>query len=223
LERFAGRWRRRTYAASGLAAVLLVSAVVWSLLPSGKTIANTEAEEAMRISVWQDDLRHDIFDAVPLRSGDDVQIAWRLPKGLYGTLFWFDTEGLLHELHKMEPGQVDEPADLVWPEPDKSTVLEGPPGTEVIFLCASRSRAPSAQDIQAIVAQDGPWPALEGQSFIEFGGQDVEVRGPRLRGPGNETRDRSESGVCQRVQTVLRQLPEGFEIVRGVAFPHSEP
>jgi hypothetical protein len=241
LERFAGRLQRRVYAALGVAALLLVSTVVWLLIAPGKNIAKIDpdtvgpqsggqsglrqpeaAEETLRIQVWQEDQSHEILEAIPLRSGDDLQITWQLPEGLFATLFWFDTEGKLHELDKIDPRQTDA-TNLVWPEPGKSSVLVGPPGTEVIFLCANSARCPTADDIRAVIDGGGPWPELSGESFIEFGRGVAAKHRPRLRGPGDELRDRSESRVRERADTLIEQLPEGFEVLRGVAFPHVEP
>jgi hypothetical protein len=252
LERYTGSSRRCLYPAGGLAAAIVVAAVVWLLVPAGENnvaVVSPEAsdpqpgqpsglflpppnvpppgspednEKRLQILVWKDNQLYDIRDALPLRSGDDVQVSWRLPAGLFGTLFWFDTEGQVHELRKIEADENDAATSLVWPEPGKSSVLAGPPGTEVIFLCASSLRCPTADDIRAVVVEGGPWPQLPRESFIEFGREGIVVGGPKYRGPGDQLRDRSDGRVRQRAGSLIQQLPEGFEVLRGVAFPHVE-
>lgn len=252
LERYVRSRRHRVYVAAAAAAVLVAAGIVWLTSPpdfglsaartagkvplappqpadadlAGAVAATTpqsgEAEE-LQIRVWQNDRAFPLHTAVPLRSGDDLSIEWRLPAGHFGTLFWFDTEGGLNQLTATGPAGPDSSVTFQWPEPGKSNVLEGPPGTEVIFLCSSTSAPPRLQDVKDLLPGREPWPELTGPSLLVFDSHKVELRGARLRGPGATNRDRPEELVRLRADALRQRLAEKFPLVQGVAFGHVQP
>jgi len=181
--------------------------------PSGKA-------EELQIRVWQNDRSFPLHEAVPLRSGDDLRIEWRLLPGHFGTLFWFDTEGGLHQLSATGPGGPEPGVTLQWPGPGKSNVLAGPPGTEVIFLCTSTSAPPRLEEVESLLTSHGPWPELTGPSLLVFDRDQVELQGPQLRGPSDTSRERPEERVRLRADALRQRLAEKFQVVKGVAFGH---
>jgi len=178
------------------------------------------ATARLEVRVWQDDLPKALLNAVPLRTGDTLQIVFDVPEGYEGTLFWFDTEGQLHVL-AVAMDTVDSPRLSVWPGPDKVAELAGPPGTEVIFLCATRSGLPSVEDIRGLFGEGLPWPAWSAAGVVEF--HHDELRARRVSGPDKLRREWPEIVLQTYAEALRKALAQHYELVQGVAFSHVEP
>lgn len=204
--------------------VLVVSTWAWFAIgqgppPVGNGQSSVDLSE-IQIRVWQNDRKFDLASAVPLHSSDDLQIVFEVPVGLHPTLFWFDTEGKLHQL---EAERVESSSALnryVWPASGKSNDLSGPAGTELIFVCADREQAPGKADVESLFDGDDPFPPLVAHSILRFDDRAVRLDG--LRGPGSQQHDRPTDPVRQRAERLQKALAERYEFVRGVAFPHHE-
>ena len=174
----------------------------------------------IQIRVWQNDNKLDLASAIPLHSSDDLQIVFEVPDGLYPTLFWFDTEGKLHELAAERVESSSALNRYVWPASGKSNDLSGPAGTELIFVCADREQSPSKADVEELLTDDDPFPPLVAHSILRFDDRDVRLDGSR--GPGSQQHDRLTDPVLQRGERLQKALVKRYEFVRGVAFPHEE-
>ena len=219
LERFLQR-RRRRFLAAAASLVLAASCVVASVyFGQGREVSAPAS--SLEILVWKHDKARDLLTAIPLRSGDDLQVVCQLPPELNVTLFWFDTEGKLHVLSPDAAASTPTGNRVVWPHPDRSNILEGPPGTEVIFVCGCREGRPRVQDVQAAVGNQGPWRPLAPGSLLQFDTRQIRWR--RLRGPGATELSRGDTQVRERAEALRLMLVARFELVQGVAFPHVAP
>ena len=218
LERFLQRRRRFLVAAASF--VLAASGVAaYVYFGDGREVSAPAS--SLEVLVWKHDKARELLTAIPLRSGDDLQVVCQLPAELDVTLFWFDTEGKLHVLSPDAAATSPTGNRVVWPHPDRSNILDGPPGTEVIFLCGSREGRPRIQDVQAAVGTQGPWRPLAPGSLLEFDTRQIRWR--RLRGPSTTELSRGDTQVRQRAEALRQVLVERFELVQGVAFPHVAP
>jgi hypothetical protein len=204
--------------------------ILWRLGVDGKEVRPPVPELRLRVTVRRGDTVLDLARAVPLYSGnsrpgselegDDLQIVCELPTGLQASAFWFDTEAILHALPAKQMEQEGK-STLVWPELDKGRMLQGRPGTEVIFVCADRSGLPALEDIRPLFADADPWPEMRTSAVLEFGQQTVRMRGDR--GPSTEDRVRPDGPVVRRAEALQKALATRFESFGGVAFPNAGP
>jgi hypothetical protein len=242
LERFARRSALRLpmMAAAALVFLVVASGIWWRLgLPglSGPLPSDLDKEPPpqvtelrLEVTVGRGDRVLDLASAVPLYSGgeqqgnepegDDLQIRCELPTGFRAFAFWLDTEAQLHTLPAKQISQEGKPR-LVWPESGSGNVLGGAPGTEVIFVCASRSGPPDLEEIRLLFADAGPWPEMRTSAVLEFDQKTVRMGGKR--GPSDEDRVRPDEPVIRRAEALRGALSQRFGFVRGVAFPHVEP
>lgn len=213
LEAFADRPRRRLAIAS-LLLLLLMGLFAWWWSP-WKSPAAAGAEAALEVQVWRGQHSYHLLDALPLRSGDELQVLGRVPPGLEPVLFWFDTEGHLQEL-PLQTSTTGDGTRFRYPTEKKAVELEGRPGTEVLLVCARRSGRVDAEEIRKLF-DNRVWPQLPIHALVVLDRRQVRLLG--TRGPGQLT-DRPNSGIVEQAESLRSQLAERMDVVVGVAFPH---
>jgi predicted Ser/Thr protein kinase len=175
-------------------------------------------------------------DAVPLVSGDKLWIECDLPVGWRASAFWLDSEGRVSELSPLSIKRLGQHDRLSYPPPkgpDNSVTLEGPPGTEMVLVCARRGAKVERGEIEALVPASAARMVLRGRSVLLFGtGQmALHVDGPvptdapaepdDIRGLG--TLQQSEARTAQECfQQIAESLRGRFDFVAGAVFPHRE-
>ncbi len=210
LEAFA---RRRRLFPGGLALALLAvlgGLIFWAFRPSPAPSGPLQAQ------VWRGEELLRLADALPLRTGDDLRVVAELPGNLKASLFWLDTEGNLLEPSPVELSPADSRLTLAYPGRKAAVKLKGPPGTELIFVCARRGQAPSAKDLKEIFPAAKPWPELPEDAVLLFSERGVQLSGSR--GPGGLTR-RPETALAE-AEALRRKLLERFPWFTGLGFHH---
>jgi hypothetical protein len=216
LEAFA-RWPRilkRAAAVSvGVVLVFLVlGALSYFFAPTGAKAGGAE----LSIQVWRNGQVLRLMDAVPLERGDEIQVRSEIPAGLEAALFWFDTEGRFQELPAEKVSRPGSRLRLSYPEKPESYVeVTGPPGTELIFLCARSSGKPAAGEIEGLVGKGEPLPELPKATLFIL--CEDGVKWNEKRGPG-AIREHAQSAF-DRLETLRRRLLEQYSVVSGLCFP----
>ena len=199
----------------------------------------------LRIEAGERALEPDDFaKSVPTMSGDQFTIAAYAPRGMNAVVFWYTSEGQLVRLatstsestwRDHEVQLLTYPADRV-----QDIELKPPIGTELVFVCASKSQFPPDVDMEILVEElmsesvgPGPLGHLPRRTALQFDNNQPVTRltGTRseetVRGP-SEPIDRSDDEgslavIEQRLETLRTHLDEHFDYYSGVAFPHVAP
>jgi hypothetical protein len=194
------------------------------------------------VRVNRDGQIFDLKDAVPLRTGDKLTIHCDLPRGLHTSLFWFDTEGKLTELEPVAVNSADSGDHLIYPPPNRDASprvvpLLGPPGTELVLICARSSRPVGREDVAELLirarrsgpvgredvaklfAGGHPLPPLPSRAVVRWDREDFQVElsrrvGAPERDPIGEVQD-----LLEKIQQISR---DQFDFVAGVSFFHQD-
>jgi hypothetical protein len=240
LETFVRRPRRRALLAVGAALLVLALLSLWpwrqSLWFSGgqgdqpgapdprTTAGDRGAGSAPRVApalavrVWDGDQYRSLIDLVPLRAGEDLQVAAEVPADLHASLFLINGAGKIEHLADLPADAADRTLRYP-PQEGQSAPLTGPAGTECLLLCGRRSGPVPVEKVQEMWG-DGPWPALPGLALLrlERGQVRLEQRGRDL-GPPHERPD-PESAVRSRLDALRLRLAEHCDFFEGLAFAH---
>ncbi len=175
-------------------------------------------EYLLKATVYRQGRFDRLLDAIPLRQGDEINLAVSVENGLLPSLFWFDTEGKLYRF-EFEPaaGGAAGTRRYAWPGPDRYQPLGGPSGTELLLVCATRTGTPSEEAVRDALAGPAPWPELPGDSMLVLERDEVRIVSPR--GPSGAPQVRREDAIS-RTQQLRRELARAFPMFSGVAFPH---
>ena len=186
------RWLRqpgRSIGAALSAAILLAGTLFWrsspmvrsdrhpdpslpSLSSAPQVTAQAAASSAVEVpgavlgpqylvQVHRDSRILELKDAVPLQTGDRLVIRCDLPRGFHASIFWFDTEGRLAELTPALRSS-GEPSDQLLYPPEGVVPLTGPPGTELVLVCGSRSKPVGRSEVEGLLTGGRPLPPLPG-------------------------------------------------------------
>jgi serine/threonine protein kinase len=202
--------------ASAVAVLFLaLAAFAWFRPPRVPT-----PERPLHLLVLRGEQTYDLQSAVPLRNEDRLRIHCDLPAGIDAALFWFDTEGHLTELTPVTrtPGKGQD--QLTYPAQGR-VKLRGPPGTEFVLLCASRSGPVRREQVEPLFASGKAWPALPGQLRVLLARDRVELAGPRGIVPDADPDDPVVQ-LENLVEQLRLKLAERFDFLAGVAFAHQE-
>jgi tRNA A-37 threonylcarbamoyl transferase component Bud32 len=222
LEEFARRPNRLLQLAGvGVLVLALIGAGWWLFSPAPPVFPGDPQyliTLVQRQVHGEDQLFGDLKNALPMRSGDKLQIHCDLPRGYRAALFWLDTEGKLTEL----PAKVSSATtldQLVYPQGGVVS-LQGPPGTELVLVCAHRSQVPRREHVANLLDAGRPWPKLPAQVVILLDRDKVDLKVPR--GLGAESEATAVSQVQERLEELRVRLREHFDYFAGVAFSHVE-
>jgi hypothetical protein len=206
------------------AGVLLLAGVValagwhgfWGTPPLGPP---PTPQVRVRVSENEKDAAHDLIYKLPVMPGNLLRIEVDRQPDWYMTLFWFGSSGKLQTL--AQAAAADPTTPLAYPEKRKTAInLEGPSGTEFIFVCGRRS---APVDVSAVRALCGEKPLPELPDSLLFYLTRDEVKLDRNGKDAGNTMHRQhdrEADVRRRLETLRVRLRENYEIVSGVAFRH---
>jgi hypothetical protein len=160
----------------------------------------------------------ELRDAVPLVTGDRLLVRCDLPRGLHASLFWFDTEGTLTELTPVAINSAVSRDQLLYPHPPNGLVpLTGPPGTELVLICARRSGPVDRADLEKLFTRGRPLLPLPRNVVVRWDLDEFRVE--MLRGVGKP--EAGPTGELQELFDAIRRTsPRPFDFVAGVAFSH---
>jgi tRNA A-37 threonylcarbamoyl transferase component Bud32 len=230
--------RRRRYAAATLCGLPAMLAVMWTFWPGRPTLhpspapssksagsAVTGADAVLQSRLVLDlsiargagEAGRPLIQAMPVYEGDNVQVRWRVPAEYYSALFWVDTAGQLYELAAVPLSMNGDIHHYAWPDPKRGRELEGPPGTEVVFVCGRRAHPPQQAEISELIASRGPFPSCANPVALEFDRGQVRQLDFPLRSFGEEVA-RVEADLQQATDALRSKLSERFELVHGFAF-----
>jgi hypothetical protein len=202
--------------------VLMVggSILAWVLLGRQRDRGSAGVTQPrLQVRVWRGKQEYPLVDAVPLHTGDQLQVNAEVPDNRQPALFWFDTEGRLHPL-TLKLVRAGSQVFFCYPAQKKSVELAGPPGTEVLLLCARLSRPVALDEIEDLFSARRCWPELPSSSLLHLDQNEVRLRGDRAPG---RLMDRPESGIVAVAERLRDALRDRFDFVGvGVAFPHQK-
>lgn len=164
--------------------------------------------------------QRDLSDALPLRSGDGLEIQGRLPPDAHAALFLFDSEGQLHDL-PLARGTSSDAEWVYFPGQGKAAPLTGPPGTVLLLVCVRQSKPIELEAIRNLFETGRPWPKMQRKlaySLLMLDRQRVYVP---TRGFGAAT-DTPEADLLNRAETLRTGLADRFDDFTGRAFTLQE-
>jgi hypothetical protein len=218
LDRFLRRPRQWLIGGAVGAVVFTLLAGFFLLQPEEAAIRPTEPQRLVYQVRRGQELLPDLKSALPMSNGDRFEIRCDLPRGAAAALFGFDSAGKLEAyapVRILRSGQFDQ---LRFPE-EGLVRLRGEPGTELLLVCAGRSRPPTLPELEPFFAEQGPWPPLPAQVLVRMDPETVQVEG--LRGldvaPGDAL-----SAVEARMEKLRQYLGQHYEFFVGVAYPHQK-
>src|SRR5262249_33316559 len=162
-------------------------------------------------------------DAVPLVSGDKLWIECDLPPGWQGSAFWFDTEGRLTELSplKIDKGKT---VDRIAFPPEGAVTVAGPPGTELIVICARRGSRVGHAEVAALLPVGRPLTDLPDPEVVWLDRERVTLNSAFAgitRAPGAWSASKARDAI-KPIQDARERLGSRVEYVVGVACAHRE-
>ena len=213
---------------------LVVLATSWYLLAnhggreeparaSGAAVAEGNASQvaapSLRVRILRKQRYCDLADAVPVRTGDKLQISVRVPAGIHSLLFLLGSDGDLQMLAMM--AAAESPQSMAYPaNADMAAPLVGAPGTEVVLALGWRSAPPDLAALKSLLADGASWPPLPSDSVLRLTPAEVAAdQTSRNLGDPEKTGD-PEGQVRSRLE-VLRTLLSGkCDSFTGLAFSH---
>jgi eukaryotic-like serine/threonine-protein kinase len=214
------RWRR----AAVLAALFLAAgAMGWFWGQPFRTGPGSVAKPgrpAMEVHVWRPDTHYSrLSEALPVHTGDELQMRFRVPPGLHIGLSSINGRGELTLLQRYPPQKTE--TELVYPGPDQTTDLKPPVGTEILLVCGRTGVAVSEAELQAMWDGAAPWPTLEPpEQLLRLQRDHVREEGERSRDFG-ATHDRPGSeAVTRRLDGLRERLRPNYAFFEGLAFAH---
>jgi tRNA A-37 threonylcarbamoyl transferase component Bud32 len=175
---------------------------------------------ALAVRVWRPGTGYaPLNTALPVRTGDELQVRVLAPAGLHLGLCAIDGRGKLSLLqdYPPQPG----PAEIVYPGTDKTVSLEPPIGTEAFVVYGRSDRALTAAELQAAWGNAAAWPALEPPGrLLRLLPEQLREEGERVRGVG-AVHDRPGSDtITGRFEALRQQLRRSCAFFEGLAFAH---
>jgi hypothetical protein len=186
--------------------------------PLGDGLLDAPHGSPYLVQVCRGDEYFELRDAVPLVTGDRLLIRCDLPRGLHASLFWFDTEGTFTELAPVAVDPAGSRDQLLYPHPPNGLVpLTGPPGTEVVLICARRSGPVARADVEKLFASGRPLSPLPRAMVVRWDLDQLRVESSR----GVGAPEAGPAGEIQELFDAIRRTsPKPFDFVAGVAFSH---
>jgi Protein kinase domain len=217
------RWRLPLAAAALLLMLALAAAalVAWPLR-DGRLVedgASPTFQPDLTVRVWRLETGYTTLrEALPIRSGDELQVRFHAPAGLHIGLLSVNGRGRLVLLERYPPR--DAPAELTYPAPEQTRRLGPPPGTEVLLVCGRASAPVDEAELRHAWGDAEPWPALPPRRLLR-------LQAGRVRDVGEVSRDfgaaqeRPESDtVVHRLDGLREQLTRAYPFFEGLAFRH---
>jgi eukaryotic-like serine/threonine-protein kinase len=170
------------------------------------------------VQVCRADQIFDLKDAVPLVTGDLLVIRCDLPRGLHASVFWFDTDGKFTELIPVAVSSLDTSDQLLYP-PQGMVPLTGPPGTELVLICARRSAPVGREDVERLFAGVQTLPPLPTRAVVRWDRDELKIDLSRGVGAPQRSLIGDIQDLFAKIQRTSRTQ---FDFVAGVSFAHQD-
>jgi hypothetical protein len=210
-----GKRVRRRSAWPWIAAALLFSAIpiAWMFRPAEPPLNCTLSIRVLR----GDQVFVDLVDAIPLRSGDQLQLTGKFDRPVHSALYWIDEKGNADLL--ASSGDEREKV-ITYPEgKDTWVTLEGNVGTEmVILVTADEPLSDVAKSISEIKTK-GALPSSENDATVWISARETRIESERTRSLGS-IKSQSLDDLHYRIDQLRVSLLREFSDFHGVAFPH---
>jgi hypothetical protein len=216
---------RRPYQALLAALFLLSFGLAWGLRgypPTETPVVKRNGQPALQVHVWRPETQfRPLLQALPVRSGDEVQIRCRVPEGQHVAMYLVNSSGKLRLLERYPASNSGR--EVIYPGEGKTCVLQGQPGTEMI-LALGRTAGPISEETGQLwdgEGEEGSWPKLPQSTVVRLGMDGVDIEGERNRDLG-EIRDRSdpEERIKRRLDKLRERLKPTCTFFEGLAFAH---
>jgi eukaryotic-like serine/threonine-protein kinase len=226
LDRFAAprRWPFRALLAS---LFLLSFGLAWAIQHyrhAGQAATVATSQPSLQVRIWRPDSQFQpLLEALPVHSGDELQIQCHVPRGQTLTLCLVNASGNLQTLAHY-PAQEDD-RDTFYPTAGKTSELKGQPGTEMVLaIRRTDGNQPAPGEVEQLWQADAAgaaWPALKPSVVVRLRKDGVEFEGEHDRDLG-ATRDRTDpqERVRQRLDAFRMRLSDQYSYYEGVAFGH---
>jgi hypothetical protein len=220
------RWRRwrLPLAATALLLVLALAAAVFVTGPlrGGRPAgdgAGPPFQPDLTVRVWRPQTGYTTLrEALPVRTGDELQVRFHGPAGLHIGLFSVNGRGRLVLLERYPPQ--DAPAELTYPAPGQTLSLGPPPGTEVLLVCGRAGAPVDEAELRDAWGDVAPWPALAPRRLLRLQAGRVRDVGEVSRDFG-AAHDRPESDpVVRRLDGLRGRLTRAYPFFEGLGFYH---
>ena len=145
---------------------------------------------------------------------DELQIRWKLPKGLMADLFLINGKGQLTALsHRTAATGAEE----MFPAPGSRSLLTGDTGTEGVLLCSYAS----GKALPRLAWDERKaWPALSPGTVLRMTPSGVEsLQQTRDLGPARTGADPDEV-IRQRLEGLRKELAKDHHYFEAVVFGH---
>ncbi len=213
-------WNNRQFAA--IAAIALAALV--GMFAVGKTYLAPPAvpevaPRGLEIQVWQEGIRKDLSQAVPLLSGDELRIEATVPPRSIAVLLLINSAGELRML-KTYPSSVTRETQS-YPDARSAAPLTGQPGTEGVLLISGKTQ-PSADDLATWWRGTGTsWPQLPEYAILRVSDAAITVE-QSGRDLGDPVRKSDPQQDIKNRLDEFRQHLRGRELhCDGLVFCHS--
>ena len=115
------------------------------------------ATPTLRVRILRKQRYCELADAVPVRTGDKLQISVRVPAGINGVLLLLGSDGQVQMLAQAAASQ--SPQSMAYPATaDMAAPLVGKAGTEVLLAPAGDLR-PDLSELKSLLGDGTAWPA----------------------------------------------------------------
>ncbi len=214
------------YRAAGLAALMLVlflaASVGWlasQFTRHGQHSPFSPGSPDLTVFVWRPRTEYTpLSEALPVRTGDELQVRFRVPAGLHVGLFSVNGRGQLVLLEAYLPR--DAPTELVYPASAQSRTLEPPPGTEVLLVCGRPADPVRAAEVRDAWGDALPLPAVDPRRLLRLRASHVKDE-DELPRDFDATQDRPEpDAVVRRLGELRERLTPAYPFFEGLAFRH---
>jgi serine/threonine protein kinase len=183
-----------------------------TLLPLHETPKTT-------IEVWDSNRYLSIANAAPLYTGDEFRIRTDVPAGMYASLFAITYDNKLRELNQVDASDVSQ--TMRFPiESDTSAPLIGPPCTEIILVCASRTGPVSKEQVAKCWGLSSPLPLLPELTVLRFDSSGIHVEQQSRDFAESVQRVDPEEQVHRQLEDFRQRLLHQVEFFDGIAFSH---
>lgn len=174
LERWLNRSRFKPFLLAGVAIFVAVVAGFFLFWPRSSPLPENrqplpEGPQPLieQVTKAKDGTLGSLYRVPRLGVGDRCKIFCDVPRGSTVALFAVDSQGKVKQVKdfRIIPGKRFD--RLVYPPGEGTIRQSGPPGTELLLVCAWRS-APRTEVIESLLAQKDPWPIIKGKAFLSL-------------------------------------------------------
>jgi predicted Ser/Thr protein kinase len=177
-------------------------------------------QAAMEVRIWRAEAADiPLRQALPLRTGDELQIRFHVPARLHVGLCSINGQGKLSLLQRYPPQEAA--AELIYPAPSQVRELLPPAGTEFLLVCGRAEAALSEPELQAAWDSAAPWPEIAPPARL------LRLQPDQLREEGERPRDLGATrplpgsmSVPQRLEGFRERLRPMCSFFEGLAFCH---